>query len=186
MRHTCVRTLVRPVSFLATKRTSSPGRVFCLGQSVQHKEYRAPVQRPLAVSHTRRRSPGCHGARDRLSTPSSFVSGGVFETPRLSHTNQPVSESSSRNCLRPGNGYLIIRWSADGTQGTCAPWLPHRLNLSDGNLTKWVCHVSPAGPIFPFKVIGLEGFRPPSPSPIQSWLCLEESVGTVVCHQGEL
>ena len=76
------------------------------------------------------------------------------------------------SCLRPGNGYPIIRWSADGTQGTCAPWLPHRLNLSDGNPTKWVCHVSPAGSIFPFKVVGLEDFRPPSLLPVQSWLCL--------------
>ena len=167
----CVRTLVRPVSFSATKRTSSLGRVLCLGQSEQHKEYRAPVQRPLAVSHTRRRSPGCHGTRDRLGTPSSFVSGGVFETPRLSRTDQPVSESSSRK-LPQGNGYLIIRWSADGTQGTRAPWLPYRLNLSDGNTTKWVCHASLAGPIFLFKVVGLEDFRPPSLSPIQSWLCL--------------
>ena len=98
----------------------------------------------------------------------------------------PFNQSPNQargSCPRPGNGYLVIRWSAYGTQGTCTPWLPHHLNLSDGNPTKWICHVSPTRSIFPFNVVGLEDFRPPSLSPIQSWLCLKESVGAVVCHQ---
>ena len=124
MCHTCVRTPIHPVSFLATKRTFSLGRVFCLGQSDQHKEYRAPVQQPLAVSHTRRRSPGCHGTRDHLSTPSSSMLGGVFETLRLSRTVQPVSKSSSRKLPQAGERLpshkMVCKWHT-GHLRTLAP-----------------------------------------------------------------
>ena len=81
---------------------------------------------------------------------------------------------------------MAILWSADGTEGVCVPTLPYRHKLCIRNATKGVCHISIAGPIFPFEVVRLEDFRPPCLLSIQSWLCLQKGVGAMIYYQGKL
>ena len=118
---------------------------------------RALEHTPPTVSHTQQRSPGRHDTRDHHGTPSSSEFVGVSETQRLLCVSCHQSMKQTRGSCPSRR---MATWSSCGpqmAQRTLAhPRPPHHCNLSDGNATDWVCHISSAGPIFPFKVVRLE------------------------------
>ena len=119
------------------------------------------MHKPLTISHSQKQSPSRRNTRDRFYTPillywEEFLKLCIY----CIQLNQSLNKARGICPRRVGSDVLVILWFVDGAKGTYAPSLPHRCSLFDRNATKWVCHVSPTRPIFPFEVVRLEDFRP--------------------------